>query len=71
MIAIDMPMPRACRDCPCSHLIQAGDLDGRMMCGAMEYSKPWMDRCFYLVDEYKKRPDCPMVKIDRPFMWFK
>ena len=64
MVGLNMDLPECCVDCPCSHWIQSGPLEGMLMCEALETIKPDQDKSRYLVDEYMDRPDkCPMFVI--------
>ena len=77
MIRVDIPMPGNCEDCPFSYIIRTGELEGRMMCNAMEaraialslrepetvvYNPFLPEDC--LVDGFRtNRPDsCPIVE---------
>ena len=65
MIELDMKMPANCRECPCSYYIRTGDLEGRMMCEAMEYIDFERGAKGCLVDDNRNdRPaNCPMKEI--------
>lgn len=36
MIKIEIDMPANCVDCPCSYWIPSGELEGRLMCSAIQ-----------------------------------
>lgn len=73
MIAVDIPMPATCVECPMSYWKQGGRLEGMLMCEAME--SRWLyeqkkndgtavdyirehDGDLFLVDEFMEvRPD--------------
>ena len=65
MIGLDMTMPANCRNCPCSYYIRTGDLEGRLMCEAMEYIDMNRGAKGCLVDEnMNSRPgSCPLKEI--------
>ena len=64
MIGLNMDMPECCVDCPCSHWIGSGPLEGMLMCEALETIEKDHDKSRYLVDDHKNRPGkCPMFAI--------
>jgi len=71
MIAIKIPLPDSCKNCPCSYWVTSGDYEGMLMCQAMEMNLPenGIDRtgkC--IVNEWaEKRPeDCPILEVILP-----
>lgn len=66
MIMVDIPEPRTCEDCPCSHFVREGDYEGIMMCAAMEFKAIQLGFREPVV-EYAVSPDdhrpagCPIV----------
>ena len=68
MIMVDIPEPRTCEDCPCSHFVREGDYEGLMMCAAMEFRanqlgfrEPVVE---YAVDPDDHRPSgCPIKMV--------
>lgn len=77
MIAVDIPLPQDCVDCPMSYWKQSGRFEGMLMCEAME--SRWLDEQkkrdetavdyirerdedMFLVDEFGGRPHrCPIA----------
>lgn len=65
MIALDIPMPERCLDCPCSYQIRTGTYRGLTMCQAMECREPGHTEMYYIVEELGRRPDrCVMREIE-------
>lgn len=64
MIAIDMPLPKRCMDCPLSYHIMSGRLKGMVLCEALEYrdAKLFLPKDNFLVDRLgNNRPNnCPI-----------
>ncbi len=66
MIMMDIPEPRTCEDCPCSHFVREGDYEGIMMCAAMEFKANQLGFrepvIAYAVDPDDHQPSgCPIV----------
>lgn len=76
MIAVDIPLPAKCIECPMSYWKRSGRLEGMLMCEAME--SRWLDQNkneeamsyirendadIFLVDEFlESRPErCPIA----------
>lgn len=73
MIAVDIPLPATCAECPMSYWKQGGRFEGMLMCEALE--SKWLaesgiagyirdrDADMFLVDEWQEtRPDrCPIA----------
>lgn len=69
MIVLDVPTPRRCMDCPCSHWILWGDYEGELMCNAKEskLALNGLDRtgeCLVDSESGKRPSDCPIVRIE-------
>lgn len=65
MIAMNIPMPKNCAECPCSYLVRTGEYEGCTMCNALEFKEPNHSKGYYLVDESAKvRPvRCVMTEV--------
>ena len=63
MIGLNMDPPETCGDCPCSYWVRSGELEGMMMCEALEKIDPDHDKTHYLVNEYTRPDWCPMFVI--------
>lgn len=66
MITIDIPLPKSCEDCPCSHWVLHGDYEGELMCQAMEAASPKNEtgECIVNADSIPKK--CPMMNVILP-----
>ena len=63
MIGLDMKMPPNCRECPCSYYIRSGELEGQLMCEAMEWIDMERGAKGCLVDDLKNvRPESCLMK---------
>lgn len=61
MIAVDIPMPTRCINCPMSYMIRTGDHAGETMCEGLEANGFSVSNC--IVNEMRPaRPaNCPII----------
>ena len=63
MIGLNMDPPKTCGDCPCSYWVGSGEMEGTLMCEALEKIEPDRNKTHYLVCEHGRPPWCPMFVI--------
>lgn len=63
MIGIEMELPKACENCPCSYWIQSGQYEGLLMCNVLEYTGQDLPKAAYLVDMGSRPEQCPMKEL--------